>query len=560
MQEIFLQLLSNLDNFIFLTNMSKAIIYNEEARKSLKEGVDTIADAVKVTLGPKGRNVAIAKSFGSQVVTKDGVTVAKEIEERDPFKNVGVEMIKEAANRVNELAGDGTTTVTVLAQAIANVGFKNVAAGANPISLKRGLDKGTEIILEELSKKAKKITTKEEISQVATISTNNDKDLGDMIAGVFDKVGKDGVITVEEAKGFKDEVEYTEGMEFDNGYVSAYFVNNAETLETVMENPYIFITDKKLSNLQDIQAIAEKVLGAADRPMVIIADDIENQALATLVVNKLRGTLDVVAIKAPGFGDRKKEMLKDLSVLTGAEYISEELGKTLDKVELTDLGSAKRVVVTKEKTIIVEGKGAKNSISERVKEIKTQIEKTSSEYDKEKLQERLAKLDGGVAVIKVGAASEVEAKEKKMRIEDAINATRAAIEEGVVAGGGLALHNSKKSLEKVKLEDSDEQLGIDILKSVLSEPLKQIAENAGADGAVVASECKGNVGFNAKTGEFVDLIEAGIIDPVKVTRLVLTNAVSVASMLVTTEAVVAEIPDEKEHSHANEMGGMPGMM
>ena len=540
--------------------MSKSIIYNEDARKSLKDGVDTIANAVKVTLGPKGRNIAIAKSFGSQVVTKDGVTVAKEIEDKDPFKNVGVEMIKEASNRVNELAGDGTTTVTVLAQAIVNAGFKNVAAGANPISLKRGLDKGTEVILEELSKKAKNISTKEEISQVATISTNNDKELGDMIGGVFDKVGKDGVITVEEAKGFKDEVEYTEGMEFDNGYVSPYFVNNSETLEAVMDNPYIFITDKKLSNLQDIQAIAEKVLGAADRPMVIIADDIENQALATLVVNKLRGTLDVVAIKAPGFGDRKKEMLKDLSVLTGAEYISEELGKTLDKVELTDLGSAKRVVVTKEKTIIVEGKGAKNSISERVKEIKTQIEKTSSEYDKEKLQERLAKLDGGVAVIKVGAASEVEAKEKKMRIEDAINATRAAIEEGVVAGGGLALHNSKKSLEKVKLEDSDEQLGIDILKSVLSEPLKQIAENAGADGAVVASECKGNVGFNAKTGEFVDLIEAGIIDPVKVTRLVLTNAVSVASMLVTTEAVVAEIPDEKEHSHANEMGGMPGMM
>lgn len=555
-----MQLLSNLDNFIFLTNMSKAIIYNEEARKSLKEGVDTIADAVKVTLGPKGRNVAIAKSFGSQVVTKDGVTVAKEIEERDPFKNVGVEMIKEAANRVNELAGDGTTTVTVLAQSIANVGFKNVAAGANPISLKRGLDKGTEIILEELSKKAKKITTKEEISQVATISTNNDKDLGDMIAGVFDKVGKDGVITVEEAKGFKDEVEYTEGMEFDNGYVSAYFVNNPETLETVMENPYIFITDKKLSNLQDIQAIAEKVLGAADRPMVIIADDIENQALATLVVNKLRGTLDVVAIKAPGFGDRKKEMLKDLSVLTGAEFISEELGKTLDKVELTDLGTAKRVVVTKEKTIIVEGKGSKDSIAERVKEIKTQIEKTTSEYDKEKLQERLAKLDGGVAVIKVGAASEVEAKEKKMRIEDAINATRAAIEEGVVAGGGLALHNAKESLGKVKLEDSDEQLGIDILKTVLSEPLKQIAENAGEDGAVVASKCKGNIGYNAKTGEFVDLIEAGIIDPVKVTRLVLTNAVSVASMLVTTEAVVAEIPEEKEHSHSNEMEGMPGMM
>ena len=540
--------------------MSKSIIYNEDARKSLKDGVDTIANAVKVTLGPKGRNIAIAKSFGSQVVTKDGVTVAKEIEDKDPFKNVGVEMIKEASNRVNELAGDGTTTVTVLAQAIVNAGFKNVAAGANPISLKRGLDKGTEVILEELSKKAKNISTKEEISQVATISTNNDKELGDMIGGVFDKVGKDGVITVEEAKGFKDEVEYTEGMEFDNGYVSPYFVNNAETLETVMENPYIFITDKKLSNLQDIQAIAEKVLGAADRPMVIIADEIENQALATLVVNKLRGTLDVVAVKAPGFGDRKKEMLKDLSILTGAEFISEELGKTLDKVELTDLGSAKRVVVTKEKTIIVEGKGTKNSISDRVKEIKAQIENTTSEYDKEKLQERLAKLAGGVAVIKVGAASEVEAKEKKMRIEDAINATRAAIEEGVVAGGGLALHNAKKVLDKVKLTDQDEQLGIEILKSVLSEPLKQIVENAGEDGAVIAAECKGNTGYNAKTGKFVDMIEDGIIDPVKVTRFVLTNAVSVASMLITTEAVVAEIPEEKPQAAMPDMSGMQGMM
>jgi chaperonin GroEL len=540
--------------------MSKSIIYNEDARKSLKDGVDTIANAVKVTLGPKGRNIAIAKSFGSQVVTKDGVTVAKEIEDKDPFKNVGVEMIKEASNRVNELAGDGTTTVTVLAQAIVNAGFKNVAAGANPISLKRGLDKGTEVILEELSKKAKNISTKEEISQVATISTNNDKELGDMIGGVFDKVGKDGVITVEEAKGFKDEVEYTEGMEFDNGYVSPYFVNNSETLEAVMDNPYIFITDKKLSNLQDIQAIAEKVLGAADRPMVIIADEIENQALATLVVNKLRGTLDVVAVKAPGFGDRKKEMLKDLSILTGAEFISEELGKTLDKVELTDLGSAKRVVVTKEKTIIVEGKGTKNSIEDRVKEIKAQIENTTSEYDKEKLQERLAKLAGGVAVIKVGAASEVEAKEKKMRIEDAINATRAAIEEGVVAGGGLALHNAKKVLDKVKLTDQDEQLGIEILKSVLSEPLKQIVENAGEDGAVIAAECKGNTGYNAKTGKFVDMIEDGIIDPVKVTRFVLTNAVSVASMLITTEAVVAEIPEEKPQAAMPDMSGMQGMM
>ncbi|MBP8979369.1 chaperonin GroEL [Candidatus Dojkabacteria bacterium] len=542
--------------------MAKSIIYNEQARRALKEGVDTISDAVKVTLGPKGRNIAIAKSFGSQVVTKDGVTVAKEIEEKDPFKNVGVEMIKEASSRVNDLAGDGTTTVTVLAQAIAGVGFKNVTAGANPISLKRGLDKATDVVLEELSKKAKKISSKEEIAQVATISTNNDSVLGEMIAGVFEKVGKDGVITVEEAKGFKDEVEYTEGMEFDNGYVSPYFVNNAETLEAVMDNPYIFITDKKLSNLQDIQAIAEKVLGAADRPLVIIAEEIENQALATLVVNKLRGTLDVVAVKAPGFGDRKKEMLKDLAVLTGADFVSEELGKTLESVDLIDLGSAKKVIVTKEKTIIVEGKGEKKNLEDRIKEIKAQIENTTSEYDKEKLQERLAKLAGGVAVIKVGAASEVEAKEKKMRIEDALNATRAAIEEGVVAGGGLALHNAKKVLDKVKLEDAEEQLGVEILRSVLSEPLKQIVENAGEDGAVIASKCEGSTGYNAKTGEFVDMIKEGIIDPVKVTRLVLTNAVSVASMLITTEAVVADIPEEKGHNHAEDMnaGAIPGMM
>lgn len=548
--------------------MAKSIIYNEEARKALKAGVDTIADAVKTTLGPKGRNVAIAKGFGSQVITKDGVTVAKEIEDKDHFKNVGVEMIKEAASQVNDVAGDGTTTVTVLAQAIASAGFRNVAAGSNPISLKRGLDHGVQLIVKDLKKQAKKISNKEEISQVATISTNNDKELGEMVGGVFDKVGGDGVITVEEAKGFNDEVEYTEGMEFDNGYVSPYFVTNAETLETVMENPYIFITDKKLSNLQDIQAIAEKVLGAADRPLVIIAEDIENQALATLVVNKLRGTLDVVAVKAPGFGDRKKEMLQDLSTLTGAEFVSEEVGKTLDSVEIANLGSAKKVIVTKEKTIIVEGKGTKKDINARVKEIKAQIEATTSDYDKEKLQERLAKIAGGVAVIKVGAASEVEAKEKKMRVEDAINATRAAIEEGVVAGGGLAFHNSKKALEKVKLEERDEQLGIEILKTVLSEPLKQIAENAGEDGAVVAANCKDKTGFNAKTGEYVNMIEEGIIDPVKVTRLALTNAVSVGSMLVTTEAVVADHPDEEEDKGApamggnmgGNMGGMPGMM
>ncbi len=540
--------------------MAKSIIYNEDARKALKEGVDTISNVVKTTLGPRGRNIAIAKSYGSQVITKDGVTVAKEIEDKDPFKNVGVEMIKEASSKVNDLAGDGTTTVAVLAQAIANLGFRNVSAGSNPIAVKRGIDKGVEMIVKELERKAKKISGLEEISQVATISANNDKELGDMIGGVFEKVGKDGVITVEEAKGFDDEVEYTEGMEFDNGYVSAYFVNNAETLETVMDNPYIFITDKKLSNLQDIQAIAEKVLGAADRPLVIIAEDIENQALATLVVNKLRGTLDVVAVKAPGFGDRKKEMLKDICVLTDAKFISEELGNTLDKVEMADLGSAKKVIVTKEKTVIVEGKGSTKSIKARVGEIKTQISKTTSDYDKEKLQERLAKLAGGVAVIKVGAASETEAKEKRMRIEDAINATRAALEEGVVAGGGLALHNAQSVLKDVKLEDIDEQVGIDILKSILSEPLKQIAENAGEDGAVVAANCSGKTGFNAKTGEYVNMIEAGITDPVKVTRLALVNAASVGTMLITTEAIVAEIPEEKSKAPMGSDMGMGGMM
>lgn len=541
--------------------MAKSIIYDEEARKALKSGVDTIANAVKTTLGPKGRNVAIAKTFGSQVVTKDGVTVAKEIEDKDPFKNVGVEMMKEASRRVNDLAGDGTTTVIVLAQAIANAGFRNVTAGSNPIALKRGLDKGVDIVVAALQKSAKKISGKEEISQVATISSNNDKELGKMIGDVFNKVGKDGVITVEEAKGFLDEIEYTEGMQFDQGYVSSYFITDAETQETVMENPYIFVTDKKLSTLQDIQAIAEKVLAAADRPLVIIADDIENQALATLVVNKLRGTLNVVAVKAPGFGDRKKEMLRDIAVVTGAEYISEEVGKTLDSVGLTDLGTAKKIIISKENTVIVEGLGKESDIKKRVAEIKAQIDASTSDYDKEKLQERLAKISGGVAVIKVGAASEVEAKEKKQRVEDAIHATRAAIEEGVVVGGGLALHNMRQSLEKVNLEDPDEQLGVEILKNVLSEPLKQIAKNAGKDGAVIASNCHDNLGYNAKTDEYVDMLETGIIDPVKVTRLALVNAASVGTMLITTEAVVAEIPEEKSNQGMSpDMSGMQGMM
>lgn len=539
--------------------MAKQIIYDEDARKKLKAGVDLLANAVKVTLGPKGRNVALAKKFGSQTITKDGVTVAKEIELEDPFMNVGAEMIKSAADKTNTLAGDGTTTATVLAQAMTTLGLRYVSAGGNPIAIKRGVDKGVEAVVEHLKKSAKQISSKDEIAQVATISANNDKTLGDMIAEVFDKIGKDGVLTVEEAKGFEDEIEYTTGYQFDRGYVSAYFVNNNESLEAVMDNPYIFITDKKLSTLQDIQAIAEKVLQAADRPLVIIADDIENQALATLVVNKLRGTLNVVAVKAPGFGDRRKEMLQDLAILTGGTYVSEEVGRTLDSVSITDLGTAKKIIVSKENTIVVEGKGQKSAVEGRINEIKNIIDKTTSDYDKEKLQERLAKLSGGVAVIKVGAASEVEAKEKKQRVEDAINATRAALEEGVVAGGGLALLNEMNTVDKVKTDDEDEKLGLQILKEVLSSPLKQIAENAGQDGAVVASKCSGTKGYDAKNDKYVDLIEAGITDPVKVTRLALVNGASVATMLLTTEAVVADLPEEKKPAMpgmGDDMGGM----
>ena len=539
--------------------MAKKIIYGEEARKKLKEGIDMLADAVKVTLGPKGRNVALSKSFGSQVVTKDGVTVAKSIESRDPFVNVGVEIIKEAASKTNDEAGDGTTTATILAQYIANEGLRVVTAGANPVSVKRGIDKGVAKVVEELRKSAKTISTKEEIAQVATISANNDADLGNLIADVFDKVGKDGVITVEEAKGFEDEIEYTEGMQFDRGYVSPYFVTNAETLEAVLDKAYILVTDKKLSTLQDVQTLAEKVLQHIDKPLLIIADDIENQALTTLVFNKLRGTINVVAVKAPGFGDRRKEMLKDIAILTGAEFISEELGRTLDSIELNDLGSARKVVVTKENTTIVDGDGDKKDIEERVQEIRTQIENTSSDYDKEKLQERLAKLSGGVAVIKVGAATEVEMKEKKDRVEDALNATRAALEEGVVVGGGLALHNMISVLDNVKTEDKDEEVGVDILRKSLDAPLRQIAENAGKDGAVIASQCEKNKGYDAKTDQFVDMIKAGLTDPVKVTRLALTYGASVATMLLTTESVIADDPDEKKAEPSAPAGGMPMM-
>lgn len=545
--------------------MAKQIIYDEEARKKLKAGVDMLANAVKVTLGPKGRNVALAKKYGSQVVTKDGVTVANEIELADPFMNLGAQMLKGAAESTNKLAGDGTTTATVLAQAIAGLGLRNVAAGANPIAVKRGMDKGVEAVVEYLKKNAKTISTKEEISDVATISANNDSSLGKMIAEVFDKIGKDGVLTIEEARGFFDEIEYTQGYQFDRGYVSSYFVTNSESLEAIMDNPYILITDKKLSSLQDIQAIAEKVLQAADRPLLIVADDIENQALATLVVNKLRGTLNVVAVKAPGFGDKRKEMLQDLAILTGGTYISEEVGRTLDSVDITDLGSAKKVVVSKENTIVIEGKGEKKALESRVDEIKAQITKTSSDYDKEKMQERLAKLSGGVAIIKVGAASEVEAKEKKQRVEDAVNATRAALEEGVVAGGGLALHNSREVLDSVKVIDQDEKIGLQILKEVLSTPLKQIAQNAGQDGAVVAANCGKDIGYDAKNDKYINMLEAGISDPVKVTRLALVNGASVGTMLITTEAVVADLPEDTKDSNPmaggmGDMGGMGGMM
>lgn len=545
--------------------MAKQIIYDEEARKKLKAGVDMLANAVKVTLGPKGRNVALAKKYGTQVVTKDGVTVANEIDLADPFMNLGAQMIKTAADNTNKLAGDGTTTATVLAQAIATQGLRNVAAGANPIAVKRGIDKGVDAVLEYLKKSAKTISTKEDIAHVATISANNDAELGKMIAQVFDTIGKDGVLTIEEAKGFFDEIEHTQGYQFDRGYVSHYFVTDTNSLEAVMDNPYILITDKKLSSLQDIQAIAEKVLQAADRPLVIIADEIENQALATLVVNKLRGTLNVVAVKAPGFGDRRKEMLQDIAILTGGTYISEEVGRTLDSVDITDLGSAKKIVVSKENTIIIEGKGEAKSVEKRSQEVKAQIEKITSDYDREKLQERLAKLSGGVAIIKVGAASEVEVKEKKQRVEDAVNATRAALEEGVVAGGGLALHLSRDSVDSVKTDDQDEKIGLQILKDILSSPLKQIAENAGQDGAVVAANCSKDKGYDAKSDKYVNFLDSGIIDPVKVTRLALVNGASVGTMLITTEAVVADLPEDSKESNPmaggmGDMGGMGGMM
>lgn len=540
--------------------MAKQIYYDEVARKKLKAGVDKLANAVKVTLGPKGRNVVLDKGFGGPTITNDGVTIAKEIELEDRVENLGAEIVKEVAEKTNDVAGDGTTTATVLAQAIISEGLKNVAAGANPLALKRGLEKSTKLIVAELKRLSKDISGKEEIAQVATISAE-DAVLGNLIAEVITEVGKDGVVTVEESKAFGIQKEIVKGLQFDRGYVSPYMITNAERMEAAFEDPYILITDKKLVSLQEILPVLEKVVQAGKKELVIIADDVEGDALATLVVNKLRGIFNTLAVKAPGFGDRKKEMLEDIAVVTGGKVISEEIGLKLDKVELDMLGSARRVVATKDNTTIVEGKGEKLEIEARIKQIKNAIAQSDSDFDKEKLQERLAKLAGGVAVIKVGAATEVEQKARQHKTEDALAATRAAIEEGIVPGGGVALLRSLSVLDKIEIKDAEEALGAKILRRALEEPIRQIAQNAGKDGAVIAAEVlkgEGNFGYNAATDTYEDLMQSGIVDPTKVVRSALENAVSAASMLLTTECVVTEKPEEKK-DRTPQMPGMGGM-
>ncbi len=545
--------------------MAKSIIFGNDARQAILRGVDQLANAVKVTLGPKGRNVVIEKKFGSPLVTKDGVSVAREIELADAQENIGAQMVKEVASKTSDIAGDGTTTATVIAQAIYREGMKNVVAGANPMELKRGIDKAVAKVVEKLTSISKAIQDKKEIAQVGTISANNDTEIGDIIAEAMEKVGKDGVITIEENKSIETTLDIVEGMQFDRGYLSPYFVTDQDSMEAVLENVKILIYENKISNMKDILPVLEQ-LAKQNSPFIIIAEDIEGEALATLVVNKLRGTLNCCAVKAPGFGDRRKEMLKDIAVLTGGQVISEDLGLKLENVKLEDLGTAKKVVVDKENTTIVEGAGKTEDIEARVNQIRNQIEDTTSDYDREKLQERLAKLVGGVAVIKVGAATETEMKEKKARVEDALNATKAAVEEGIVPGGGVALVRSLSAIEDLKLE-GDEAIGADIIKRALEAPIRQIAENAGIEGAIVVNEVKSNksdsYGFNAAKEEYEDLIKAGIIDPTKVTRSALQNAASVAGLMLTTEATIIEIP-EKENAPAvpdmGGMGGMPGMM
>ena len=544
--------------------MAKDIKFDIEARDGLKRGVDALADSVKVTLGPKGRNVIISKSFGGPQVTKDGVTVAKEVELENELENMGAQMVKEVASKTNDLAGDGTTTATVLAQAIVKEGLKNVASGANPMDLKRGIDSAVSTITDELNKQAKQIgNSSEKIKQVASISANNDNTIGDLIAQAFEKVGKEGVITVEEAKGTDTYVDVVEGMQFDRGFLSPYFVTNADKMITELENPYILLIDKKISNLQEILPILEPV-SQSGRSLLIIAEDVEGQALATLVVNKLRGGLKIAAVKAPGFGDRRKAMLEDIAILTGGTVISEERGFSLENAELTMLGTAETVTIDKDNTTIVNGSGKSDDIKARVNQIKAQIETTTSDYDKEKLQERLAKLAGGVAVLYVGAASEVEMKEKKDRVDDALNATRAAVEEGIVAGGGVALVRTKKALDKLKADNSDELTGILIVTRAIESPLRTIVENAGSEGSIVVAKVmdgKDNFGYDAKKEEYVDMLKAGIIDPKKVTRIALENAASVAGMILTTECALVDIKEETPAPMPPMGGGgMPGMM
>lgn len=541
--------------------MAKEIKFDIEARDGLKRGVDALANAVKVTLGPKGRNVIIGKSFGGPNVTKDGVTVAKEIELQDPLENMGAQMVKEVASKTNDLAGDGTTTATVLAQAIVKEGLKNVAAGANPMDLKRGIDKAVEAIGDDLKKQAKVVgSDSEKIKQIASISANNDEVIGELIANAFAKVGKEGVITVEEAKGTDTFVDVVEGMQFDRGYLSPYFVTNPEKMEAELENPYILLYDKKVSSLKELLPVLEPV-AQSGKPLLIIAEDVDGEALSTLVVNKLRGALKIAAVKAPGFGDRRKAMLEDIAILTGGTVISEERGYTLENTTIEMLGTAKRVTIDKDNTTIVSGAGDADTIKNRVNQIKGQMETTTSDYDKEKLQERLAKLAGGVAVLYVGAASEVEMKEKKDRVDDALHATRAAVEEGIVAGGGVALLRAKAVLSKIKADNADEATGIQIVSRAVEAPLRTIVENAGLEGSVVVAkvaEGKGDFGYNAKTDEYVDMLKAGIIDPKKVTRVALENAASVSGMILTTECALIDIKEESAPSPM--AGGMPGMM
>lgn len=537
----------------------KILLYDEEARKALETGANTLANAVRVTLGPRGRNVVLDKKFGSPTITNDGVTIAKEIEIEDPFQNMGAQLLKEVASKTNDVAGDGTTTATVIAQAMIKEGLKNVTGGANPMFIKKGIEKAVEVIVKAIKKLSRPVETKELIAEVATIAANNDREIGEKIAEAMDRVGKEGVITVEESKTMATTLDHVEGMQFDKGYISPYFATDAERMEAVLNEPYILISEKKISAISDILPLLEKVV-QLQKPLVIIAEDLEGEALATLVVNKLRGTFNCVAVKAPGFGDRRKEMLKDIAILTGGEVVSEELGIKLDKVTIDMLGQAVKIKVTKEDTTIVEGKGNEKEIKARIEQIRTQIKETDSDFDREKLQERLAKLVGGVALIKVGAATETELKEKKHRMEDALSATRAAVEEGIVAGGGVTYLNVASELDKLNLT-GDEQVGVEIVRKSLEEPLRQIANNAGREGSVVVEKVKTlpkGQGYNAITGDYVDMIKAGIVDPVKVTRSALQNAASIVGMLLTTETLIVDKPEKEKGGHG--MHGMPGGM